>query len=144
MMFNDRLARLFATVHPNGRGPYLLQEVAAAITAEGDVKMSASYLSQLRSGQKTNPSAAAVNALATFFHVDPKYFFDDDYASRMDRDLEMLVKLRDSGVRNIAARAADLSPTSRQTIESLIETLRKAEGLTEVSVDHSKDNGGDH
>ncbi len=144
MMFNDRLARLFATVHPNGRGPYLLQEVAAAITAEGDVKMSASYLSQLRSGQKTNPSAAAVNALATFFHVDPKYFFDDDYASRMDRDLEMLVKLRDSGVRNIAARAADLSPTSRQTIESLIETLRKAEGLTEVSVDHSKDDGGDH
>ena len=143
-MFNDRLARLFATVHPNGRGPYLLQEVAVAITAEGDVKMSASYLSQLRSGQKTNPSAAAVNALATFFHVDPKYFFDDDYASRMDRDLEMLVKLRDSGVRNIAARAADLSPTSRQTIESLIETLRKAEGLTEVSVDRSKDDGGDH
>jgi len=144
MMFNDRLARLFATVHPNGRGPYSLQEVAAAITAEGDVKMSASYLSQLRSGQKTNPSAAAVNALATFFHVDPKYFFDDDYASRMDRDLEMLVKLRDSGVRNIAARAADLSPTSRQTIESLIETLRKAEGLTEASVDRSKDDGGDH
>jgi len=144
VMFNDRLARLFATVHPNGRGPYLLQEVAAAITAEGDVKMSASYLSQLRSGQKTNPSAAAVNALATFFHVDTKYFFDDDYASRMDRDLEMLVKLRDSGVRNIAARAADLSPTSRQTIESLIETLRKAEGLTEVSVDRSEDDGGDH
>jgi len=54
------------------------------------------------------------------------------------------VKLRDSGVRNIAARAADLSPTSRQTIESLIETLRKAEGLTEVSVDRSEDDGGDH
>ncbi len=143
-MFNDRLAKLFDTVHPNGRGPYSLQEVAAAITDEGDVTMSASYLSQLRSGQKTNPSAAAVNALATFFHVDTKYFFDDDYASRMDRDLEMLVKLRDSGVRNIAARAADLSQTSRQTIESLIETLRKAEGLTETSVDHSEDDGGNH
>ncbi len=143
-MFNDRLARLFDTVHPNGRGPYSLQEVAAAITAEGAVTMSAPYLSQLRSGQKTNPSAAAVNALATFFHVDSKYFFDDDYASRMDRDLEMLVKLRDSGVRNIAARAADLSPTSRQTIESLIETLRKAEGLTETSVEHSEDDGGNH
>jgi len=143
-MFNDRLARLFDTVHPNGRGPYSLQEVAAAITAEGAVTMSAPYLSQLRSGQKTNPSAAAVNALATFFRVDTKYFFDDDYASRMDRDLEMLVKLRDSGVRNIAARAADLSPTSRQTIESLIETLRKAEGLAETSVEHSEDDGGNH
>jgi len=144
VMFSDRLARLFETVYPAGRGPYSLQEVAAAITAEGGVKISAPYLSQLRTGQKTNPSAAVVNALARFFHVDPKYFFDEDFAHRMDRDLDMLTKIRDSGVRNIAARSADLSPSSRQTIESLIEALRKAEGLPDMSTDQPEHDAGDH
>ena len=53
--FAARLNRLFDTVYPPGRGPHTSAEVIAALKAEG-VTMSAPYLSQLRSGNRTNPS----------------------------------------------------------------------------------------
>lgn len=128
--FGERLNRLFETVHPPGRGPHSLHEVAKAINDEGEVKISSSYLSQLRSGQKTNPSAAAVAAMARFFRIRTDYFFDAAYADDIDRDLENLAALRDAGVRRIATRTFDLSPDSRDTVSSLIESLRRAEGLS--------------
>ena len=52
-----RLNHLLETVHPAGRGPYSLREVADAINeAAGTRLMSAAYLSQLRTGQRTEPS----------------------------------------------------------------------------------------
>lgn len=128
--FGERLNRLFETVHPPGRGPHSLQEVAKAINDDGAVKISSSYLSQLRNGQKTNPSGAAVAAIARFFRVRTDYFFDNDYADALDKDLENLASLRDAGVRRIATRTFDLSPDSRDTVSSLIESLRRAEGLS--------------
>jgi len=52
MTFAARLNRLFDTVYPPGRGPHTSAEVIAALKAEG-VTMSAPYLSQLRSGNRT-------------------------------------------------------------------------------------------
>lgn len=63
--FAARLNRLFETVYPPGRGPHTSAEVIAALKAEG-ITMSAPYLSQLRSGNRTNPSAT-MTALANFF-----------------------------------------------------------------------------
>ena len=54
MTFAARLNRLFDTVYPPGRGAHTSAEVIAALKAEG-VTMSAPYLSQLRSGNRTNP-----------------------------------------------------------------------------------------
>lgn len=53
--FAARLNRLFETVYPPGRGAHTSAEVIAALRSEG-VTMSAPYLSQLRSGNRTNPS----------------------------------------------------------------------------------------
>ncbi len=64
--FAERLNRLFDTVYPPGRGPHTSAEVVAALKAEG-LTMSAPYLSQLRSGNRTNPSRATMAALANFF-----------------------------------------------------------------------------
>ena len=50
--FAARLNRLFDVVYPPGRGPHTSAEVIAALKAEG-VTMSAPYLSQLRSGNRT-------------------------------------------------------------------------------------------
>lgn len=127
--FAERLNRLFEVVHPAGRGPHTVQEVAQAVNAEGLTQVSRPYLSQLRSGQKTNPSAATAAALARFFRVRTDYFFDDDYAAAIDRDLEMIGRLRDSGLQRTASRALDLSPDAQDTITSLVESLRRAEGL---------------
>ena len=128
-LFNDRLNQLFATVHPRGRGPHTLQEVADAVNATGIAKISPSYLSQLRNGQKDNPSSRTIEALARFFKVDPAFFFDSEYARAIEADLAVLARLRDAGVRNIAARSFDLSPENLRALEAMTEALRAAQGL---------------
>ena len=107
--FAARLNRLFDTVYPPGRGPHTSAEVIAALTAEG-VTMSAPYLSQLRSGNRTNPSSATMAALANFFRIKPAYFTDDEYYEKLDKELTWLASMRDDGVRRIAARTVGLSP----------------------------------
>ncbi len=113
--FAARLNRLFDTVYPPGRGPHTSAEVIAALKAEG-ITMSAPYLSQLRSGNRTNPSAATMAALANFFRIKSAYFTDDEYYEKLDKELSWLATMRDDGVRRIALRAAELSPEAQQEV----------------------------
>src|ERR1700756_1554861 len=95
--FAARLNRLFDTVYPPGRGPHTSSEVIAALEA-GGVRMTAPYLSQLRSGSRTNPSAATMAALANFFRIKPAYFTDDEYYAKLDEELAWLANMRDESV----------------------------------------------
>ena len=47
--------------------------------------MSAPYLSQLRSGTRTDTSAATLVALANIFQIKPAYFTDEEYYERLDK-----------------------------------------------------------
>lgn len=127
--FAARLNRLFDTVYPPGRGPHTSAEVIAALKAEG-ITMSAPYLSQLRSGNRTNPSAATMAALANFFRIKPTFFTDDDYYEKLDAELSWLAGVRDEGVRRIATRAAGLSPDAQEDILARIAELRSKEHLS--------------
>ena len=100
-----------------------------AVNAAGIAKISPSYLSQLRNGQKDNPSSRTIEALARFFKVGPAFFFDSDYARAIEADLAVLARLRDAGVRNIAARSFDLSPENLRALEAMTEALRASQGL---------------
>ncbi|HTX94684.1 MAG TPA: helix-turn-helix transcriptional regulator [Mycobacterium sp.] len=126
--FAARLNRLFDTVYPPGRGPHTSAEVIAALKAEG-ITMSAPYLSQLRSGNRTNPSAATMAALANFFRIKPAYFTDDEYYEKLDMELSWLATMRDDGVRRIALRAAELSPEGRHEVMQRVNELRRMEHL---------------
>ncbi|MBI3215835.1 MAG: helix-turn-helix transcriptional regulator [Mycobacterium sp.] len=126
--FADRLTRLFDTVYPPGRGPHTAAEVIAALKAEG-ITMSAPYLSQLRSGNRTNPSITTINALANFFRIPPAYFLDDDYFEKLDAELTWLADMRDEGVRRIAARSVGLSPAAQQDLVRAADELRRRENL---------------
>jgi transcriptional regulator with XRE-family HTH domain len=126
--FAARLNRLFNTVYPPGRGSHTSAEVIAALKAEG-ITMSAPYLSQLRSGNRTNPSTATMAALANFFRIKPAYFTDDDYYERLNAELTWLADMREEGVRKIAARTVGLSPEAQQDIVSKVEELRRREHL---------------
>jgi transcriptional regulator with XRE-family HTH domain len=126
----ERLEHLFTTVHPPGRGPYSLREVAEAINTEaGTSLISAAYLSQLRTGQRTEPSHSRLSAIARFFGVDIQYFTDDQTAIEIDDQLELLAAMRDTGVRAIALRAAGLSETSLAAVQAVIENARRLEHL---------------
>jgi transcriptional regulator with XRE-family HTH domain len=126
--FSARLNRLFDTVYPPGRGPHTSAEVIAALKAEG-ITMSAPYLSQLRSGNRTNPSSATMAALANFFRIKSAYFTDDEYYEKLDRELSWLSTMRDESVRRIAVRTIGLSSQSQQNLVERVDELRRAEKL---------------
>ena len=128
MTFAALLNRLFDTVYPPGRGAHTSAEVIAALKAEG-VTMSAPYLSQLRSGNRTNPSVATMAALANFFRIKPAYFTDDEYYEKLDRELTWLANMRDEGIRRIAARTVGLSPEAKKDIADKVDDLRRQENL---------------
>ena len=70
--FAEKLEHLFATVHPRGRRPYSMDEVAVGIAEQGGEPVSASYLWMLRRGQPDNPTIKAVEAIAKFLGCPPR------------------------------------------------------------------------
>jgi transcriptional regulator with XRE-family HTH domain len=74
--FAERLNLLFDTVYPPGRGPFRSSEVIKELSGVG-ITISAPYMSQLRSGTRSEPSEQTVIALSRFFLVDPLFFTDD-------------------------------------------------------------------
>ncbi|WP_111509631.1 helix-turn-helix transcriptional regulator [Mycobacterium kyogaense] len=128
--FANRLNRLFDTVYPPGRGPHTSAEVVTALKAEG-LTMSAPYLSQLRSGNRTNPSNTTMAALANFFRIRPEFFTDDAYYAKLDQELTLLAGLRDEGVRRVAARAIGLSPEAQRDVVEKVDELRRKEHLAD-------------
>lgn len=68
----DRLDRLFQMVHPKDRGPYRPAEVAEAVNqVAGERVISSTYIWQLRTGRRDNPTQKHLSALAAFFGVSP-------------------------------------------------------------------------
>ena len=55
--FAERLSRLFNTIKPPGRGYFTSGELVNSLNANG-IRISAPYVSQLRSGNRTHPSAS--------------------------------------------------------------------------------------
>ena len=126
--FAARLNRLFDTVYPPGRGPHTSAEVIGALKSEG-ITMSAPYLSQLRSGNRTNPSVATMAALANFFRIRPAYFTDDEYYEKLDREPTWLAHPRAEGLRRPAARTVGLSPEAQKDLAHKVDELRRQEHL---------------
>jgi transcriptional regulator with XRE-family HTH domain len=129
----QKLDHLFRTVHPRERGPYSYAEVARAIEDRGGPTVSSTYIWQLRTGVRDNPTKRHLEALAEFFGVSPGYFFDDAEAARIDARLVLLAMLRDTGARQIAARLSGLSPDSIEVLADMVARLRQLEGLPDTA-----------
>ena len=122
-----KLDKLFTTMRRKGVAEPSNAAVASAITEQLGVPISHTYIWQLRTGRRDNPSIQHLTALATYFGVPVAYFLDDDESARVERDLELLSTLRENGVTDIALRAADLSQDSRDAVSDLITRLLKLE-----------------
>jgi len=140
--FAARLDHLFRTVHPPHRGEYSYREVAKAVEDAGGPTISASYLHQLRTGAKDNPTKRHIEALAQFFGIPPSYFFDAGDAARIDEELQLLAALRDSGVKQIAMRAAGLPPQGLESVRQMIELARSVSGLPDAAAPSGDEDGG--
>lgn len=131
----DKLNHLFAQYTTRSGQEYSNEHVAAAITAQGEVKISQSYIWQLRKSKKDNPTFKHLHALAGFFGVPVSYFFDDEVTDRVDQQLAQL-KSEQARLREIAAssdaqvmamRAGELSPHRRRLVMELLDVVYREE-----------------
>ncbi len=120
----EKLDELFSTVHPIGK-EYSYNDVARGVEELGAPKVSATYIWQLRTGKRDNPTRRHIEALAAFFGVPPAYFFDDQVAAQVRSQLQLLATLRDRGVRQVATRAAGLSPRALRAVDEMIKQVRQ-------------------
>lgn len=124
----QKINRLF-DLHPRGQRPQSNEDVAAAINARGGTTISPAYLYLLRSGKRDNPTARHLEALAQHFGVPPGYFLTDTEAETIAKELELLLAMRDAGVKQLALRASGLSPEALAAVATLLTQLRRGQGL---------------
>ena len=122
-----RIDALFQTVRRPNREQFSHEEVAKACLESTGETFSATYLWQLRTGRRDNPTKRHLEALAQFFQVSPAYFFDHEQGAETARELALLGALRDAGVRNMALRAVALSPEGLDTVSDLIDVIARRE-----------------
>lgn len=127
----EKIEALFRIVRRPNREQFSHEEVARACREATGETFSATYLWQLRTGRRDNPTKRHLEALAQFFDVPVAYFFDDDQGAAIARELELLGALRDAKVRSVALRAVNLSPEGVNTISDMIDVLARRESRTD-------------
>ena len=123
----EKIDMLFHVVRRPSRDPFSNEEVAKACREASGESFSATYLWQLRTGRRDNPTKRHLEALAQYFHVPVAYFFDDDQGAEIAKELELLGALRDAGVRSIALRAVNLSAEGVDTVKEIIDVIARRE-----------------
>ena len=123
----EKLDRLFRQIRAAGQPEPSYMTVAEAIRAQQGVPISHTYIWQLRTGKRDNPTVQHLTALATYFGVPVAYFIDDEQTRRIDDQLELMQTIRAAGVTEIAMRAADVSPRGRDLINELIRKVWESE-----------------
>ncbi|AKN17878.1 hypothetical protein MHAE_06774 [Mycobacterium haemophilum DSM 44634] len=101
-----------------------------------------SYMWQLRTGVKNNPTVQHLRAIAEFFGVSPSYLIDPDIDPRIDAQLNLLQAWRDSGVRDLAMRASGLTPQSLDSLAAMIDHVRQLEHLPPIAPSQEDDLNG--
>ncbi|MFE1270603.1 hypothetical protein [Streptomyces sp. NPDC058758] len=139
--FAHRLNYLFDNLRPSvsdkdyrkkatSTGEFTNGWVAKVASELGPTSITSTYIKQLRDpAESKNPSGKIIQTLANFFEVKPSYFLDDDVAQSIVGQFDLVRKLNDQGVAQIALRAAALSPANKKNVLALIEQVRKMEGL---------------
>lgn len=128
----EKIDRLFRTVRPPGKAEYSSREVADAVremSGPNGPTISSQYVWQLRKGVRDNPTKKHLEGLASFFGVEPSYFFDEQGRASSADYLEVLHLTRDENLRSLVLRAAGLSSGSLQAIAAMVENFRRLEGL---------------
>lgn len=123
----EKIDSLFQLVRRPDREPYSHEEVARACREATGDSFSATYLWQLRTGRRDNPTKRHLEALAQFFQVPVAYFFDDAEGAQVAAELRLLGAFRDAGVRSVALRAVNLSPEGMETISDMIDVIARKE-----------------
>ncbi|MFD7664513.1 XRE family transcriptional regulator [Streptomyces sp. NPDC059788] len=124
-----KVDKLFTTIRANGR-EYTYEEVARGCSELSGGTFSKTYVWQLRTGQRTNPTKRHLEALAAFFRVPVAYFFDDDTADRVDSQLALASAMGNAEVRDIALRAMSMDDSGRKSLARIIREVSMMHATT--------------
>ncbi|OKH98412.1 XRE family transcriptional regulator [Streptomyces sp. CB02923] len=124
-----KVDKLFTTIRANGR-EYTYEEVARGCSELSGGTFSKTYVWQLRTGQRTNPTKRHLEALAAFFRVPVAYFFDDDTADRVDSQLALASAMGNAEVRDIALRAMSMDDSGRKSLARIIREVSMLHATT--------------
>ena len=87
------------------------------------------YIGQFVRGEKDNPSKLVMEHLAALFGIHPAYFFEESERSQeLDSQLDLLAKLKESGVLPLARTAAGLSARSLGKVLDFATHIAHLEG----------------
>lgn len=128
--FAGQLRRLIAVMHPLGEPPLSDRAIAARVRANGG-SISAGYVADLRTGNKTNISLAHAQHLAAALGTTAGYFTDPEVYERVSQELDRLEDLHsrhgqgqndgEQPLVELAARTAALSDAERTALAALIQ-----------------------
>ncbi|WP_454561866.1 XRE family transcriptional regulator [Mycobacterium haemophilum] len=139
---SGKLNKLFEIIRRPSEPPLSNAAAAEAITKQTGVSISSAYMSQLRAGVIKNPTVQHLRAIAEFFGVSPSYLIDPDIDPHIDAQLNLLQALRDSGVRDIAMPASDLTPQSLNSLAAIVDHVRQLEHLPPIAPSQEDDLNG--
>ncbi|MFE9577281.1 transcriptional regulator [Nocardia sp. NPDC006044] len=125
--FAPRLNTLYAEWSRRHRRRLTNQMVVDALTRYG-IPVSLPYLSQLRRGRRTQPSATLVAGLAQFFEVDPEYLYSG-HTAYTAADTTLVTQLDDPVLRRLTNVVTGLSVESIDYLVRVAEKFRQAEML---------------
>lgn len=132
----DRLARaetlarkinlLLDVVVAEGGKPYEFADIQSGVRQHG-YELSRTRWWRIRSGESPEAvPAEALVALAKFFEIDPVYLTDEsgDLPERIERELQLLKKMRRNRLKNIAARTlGDIDIHTLNAINALLDDV---------------------
>lgn len=128
--FAEKLNHLFDVVrNPESGKPYSNEELARWCTRTTGHTMSRTFVWQLRTGQRTNPTLRNLNAMAGFFSVPLAYFEPGERSDRIAEQLRLARRLADARSESMVTRAANLSPESIRLLAGMIDRLAEADDL---------------
>ena len=108
LVFSKKLNFLFKNVKKDNGSKYTHEDVYRS------TNISVGAISKLRTGKVANPSYRVIESLASFFGVNPNYFFkgDHDVSEKLD---------------SITFRAGELSADAQDTLLNMIEQIIQLE-----------------
>jgi transcriptional regulator with XRE-family HTH domain len=127
----EKLNRLFEVLHPAGAKPLTNRELAERIKDQGR-SISQTYISQLRSGIRDNPTLEHLVGIAGAFGVPPGYFTDPEVAERVDAELDRLVDMQQAKPElaeiaemqvSINMRTATLDEADKEALAEMVQAF---------------------
>jgi transcriptional regulator with XRE-family HTH domain len=127
----QKLNRLFEVLHPPGARPLNNRELASRVKEHGG-SISPTYISQLRSGARGNPTLEHLIGIASAFGVPAGYFTDPEVADRVDAELDRLVELQQAKPElaeiaemqvTVNLRTANLDASDKAELDEMVQAF---------------------